>query len=141
MKKTPIDWPEIAKDWDSFVELHPHTDHRELHDQFWDRKGGVGKFFYTEGNIKGMPRGFIEEEAYRYEIFLSKPDEQDLDYMGWREIHEIRAFLNEYTVYTEAEKDTVIENLPKVAVATTDKTMRTGDTLIFVRKNYDAERS
>ena len=141
MKKTPIDWAAIAKDWESFVELDPHTDHRELSDQFWKRKGGWGKYFYTEGVMKNMPRGFIEEEAYRYEIFLSKPEEQDLNYMGWREIYEIREFLNEYTVYTEAEKDAVIENLPLVRVATTDKTMRTGDTLIFVRKNYDAERS
>lgn len=137
MRKTPINWADIAKDWDSFVELYPHTDHRELSDQFWERKGGRDKFFYTEGNVKGLPRGFIEEEIFIYEFYLSKPEEEELEWMGWREIDRMREVLDEYTTATNSQKEALLRNIPLVPVSTTTLTKPPGNTLVIARKTYD----
>lgn len=137
MRKTPIDWAAIAKDWESFVELDPHTDHRELSDQFWQRKGGWGKYFYTEGVMKNMPRGFIEEEIFIYEFYISKPEETELEWMGWREIKGMREVLDDHTSATDSQKEALLRNLPLASVTTTDHTKQLGNTFIIIRKTFD----
>ena len=137
MRKTPINWESVAKDWASYVELNPDMHRGMLHDRFWEEKGGWGKFFYTEGVIKGLPRGFIEEEIFIYEFYISKPEETELEWMGWREIEGMREVLDDHTSATDSQKEALLRNLPLVSVTTTDHTNQLGNTFVIVRKTFD----
>ena len=137
MRKTPIDWEAIAKELETKIELHPSMDQVLLHDQFWERKGGYEKFFYTEGTLEGMPRGFIEEEIFIYEFYISKPEETELEWMGWREIEGMRQVLDDHTSATDSQKEALLRNLPFASVTTTDHTKQLGNTFIIIRKTFD----